>query len=315
MALKRKTKIRKKSALSLPETRQIMTASELMNDLNMKVRGQRDVKEAVAVAIQRQFHRMNGGKKPKLNTLIRGRTGTGKTHTIQCACEASGIPYYQFPLTGKSEAGLVGENLVDIFQQIPAEDTHAAVHLDELDKLVRVYGSAQDVQVELIPWLSGAQVYDRRTHDMVFFLTGSFDGLEEIAEARQMGGIGFHRQPEVDTRITEEDLIEFGVHEQLIGRIAQIEATEPLTRLDYVKIMGNPYGEFARTFRAAKGTKERAVKMTEAAKNAVIDYCEESSFGARSLEKAAAKLFRSYELGRGPDLIRRGYVRDVLGME
>lgn len=292
-----------------------ISLEDVMDHLNLHVQNQQKAKQAIAIALQRQVHRAQGAKVSKLNTLLHGNTGTGKTHIIRTACEFVELPYYRFSLTGKSGAGYVGENFVDVFKTIRKGHPFAVVHLDEIDKIAMREGSdmEEDVQDELIPIIEGTRVYNRETDNLLFLFTGAFVGIDQIAQRRQGKSIGFHYSPtSLPVQIREEDFVTFGLKPELVGRFTQIVATHSLTCKDYYAIINKKTGVFATTRKYLYNQFGRSIRLTKGAKAEVIQFCRQQESGARSLDKACALLFHEHELGGGPDILTKDYALRVL---
>src|SRR3989344_759255 len=198
--------------------------------------GQEEAKKDVAVAVSSLMIRRAAGDEtlPKMNVMLIGSTGTGKTYMMQKLAGKAKIPFAFTKLVGRSTEGYYGQNVSKVFDQIHlqvqdkeegGEAPYGIVFLDEIDKIV--YGSGvggkfsfgDQMQNELIGWVeedhlsralgegNSRVAYQLNTKNLLFVVAGAFqgqggqhDGLAEIIARRLAGGrqIGFgaaHPQP------------------------------------------------------------------------------------------------------------------------
>lgn len=196
---------------------------------------------------------------PKSNLLVIGKSGTGKTASIRAMAEILDMPVVIEDASQLTSSGWKGRNVSEIAGQLNAVDgdeidkQFAVVVLDEIDKL---YCNGNHLKenspvsnlLKLIEGMTLTQEdKDKKdsieTENILFICLGAFDGLEDIIKKRlHLDGkrtIGFSgaaeaKTPEADTadilhKATKEDLIDYGVSPQLLGRISQITATNELT--------------------------------------------------------------------------------------
>ncbi|MBI4152213.1 AAA family ATPase [Candidatus Woesearchaeota archaeon] len=190
--------------------------------------GQEEAKKDVAVAVSSLMMRKATGDEtlPKMNTMLIGPTGVGKTYMMKILARKAGIPFAFTKLVGRSAEGYYGQNVSKVFDQIhlqakgkeeDEEAPYGIVFLDEIDKIV--YGGVggkfsfgEQMQNELIGWVeedhlsralgegNSRTAYQLNTKNLLFVVAGAFqgrgkqhDGLSEIIASRLAGGrqIGF----------------------------------------------------------------------------------------------------------------------------
>ena len=196
----------------------------------------------------------------KSNILLLGPTGCGKTLLAQTLARILNVPFAIADATALTEAGYVGEDVENILLKlIQAADYDVKkaetgiIYIDEVDKIARKADnpsitrdvSGEGVQQALLKILEGTTAsvppQGGRKHPHQEFLTidttnvlficgGSFANLDKVIE-RRIGhkGVGFgasiRSRDQKDTgemfeRVLPEDLMEYGLIPEFIGRLA-----------------------------------------------------------------------------------------------
>ncbi len=195
----------------------------------------------------------------KSNILLLGPTGCGKTLLAQTLARILNVPFAIADATALTEAGYVGEDVENILLKlIQAADYDVKkaetgiIYIDEVDKIARKADnpsitrdvSGEGVQQALLKILEGTTAsvppQGGRKHPHQEFLTidttnvlficgGSFANLDKVIE-RRIGhkGVGFgasiRSRDQKDTgemfeRVLPEDLMEYGLIPEFIGRL------------------------------------------------------------------------------------------------
>lgn len=195
----------------------------------------------------------------KSNVLMIGPTGTGKTLLARTIAEMLNVPFAIADATALTEAGYVGEDVDSIISRLlQAADFDVArtesgiIFLDEIDKIARKSAnpsitrdvSGEGVQQGLLKLLEGTKakinpqggrkhpdqkLVEVDTRNILFICGGAFEGLEKIIARRtDRGGMGFGANvtrknaanvTEMFTKVEPDDLVQFGLMPELIGRL------------------------------------------------------------------------------------------------
>ena len=224
----------------------------------------------------------------KSNILLLGPTGCGKTLLAQTLARILNVPFAIADATALTEAGYVGEDVENILLKlIQAADYDVKkaetgiIYIDEVDKIARKADnpsitrdvSGEGVQQALLKILEGTAAsvppQGGRKHPHQEFLTidttnvlfvcgGAFANLDKVIE-RRIGhkGVGFgaaieapadRDTGEVFEKCLPEDLIEYGLIPEFIGRLPVMSAVHQLTREDLVSILVEPRNALVKQF-------------------------------------------------------------------
>ncbi len=250
----------------------------------------------------------------KSNIIIMGNTGTGKTAIVSELAKLFDVPYAIVDATDFSETGYVGREVNDMITDLihkAGNDIHAAEQgiliIDEGDKKRGNQSSGRDVSGEnvllsMLKILEGVNVpiTSKKENRTAFFDTslltiifiGAFPGIEDIKKKRLSGSKKYGFSCNTDNHIIEqisdayipEDLINFGIPREFIGRFDTICMTNPLTLDDLYRIITeseiSPYNIYKRKF-AERGC---SLRFTEEALLELSKQAIERGTGARGIK-------------------------------
>ncbi|MHB0979730.1 MAG: ATP-dependent Clp protease ATP-binding subunit ClpX [Thermoleophilia bacterium] len=290
----------------------------------------------------------------KSNILLVGPTGCGKTLLAQTLARILNVPFAIADATALTEAGYVGEDVENILLKlIQAADYDVKkaetgiIYIDEVDKIARKADnpsitrdvSGEGVQQALLKILEGTTAsvppQGGRKHPHQEFLTidttnilflcgGAFAGLEKIVE-RRIGrkGVGFGAQIEskVDKDVGElfaqvlpEDLLEFGLIPEFIGRLPVISNVHQLRREDLVAILTEPKNALVKQYRKFFAYDGVELIFPKDSLDAIADKAVVRDTGARGLRSIieAALMNVMFELPSRRDVTKCVITKEVI---
>lgn len=257
----------------------------------------------------------------KSNMLMIGPTGSGKTFLVKTLARLLDVPLAITDATSLTEAGYIGDDVESVISKLLAaadNDVERAekgiIFIDEIDKIAKKKNtnnrdvSGESVQQGLLKLLEGSDVEvpvgatsknamvpltTVNTKNILFICGGAFPDLDTIIKTRlnKQTSIGFSADlkdkydsdPNVLLKVSVEDLREFGMIPEFLGRLPIMFSLEGLTKDMLIKILKEPKNAILKQYQKLLALDEVCLEFDEGAMEAIAEKAMEKKTGARAL--------------------------------
>ena len=240
----------------------------------------------------------------KENMFVIGPSGCGKTEIFRALSEWE--PFVDrisiMDASNLTISGFKGDKKVESLFDDPviSSGKQVILVLDEMDKALtpKVTSTNDDyakhIQAEMLKPLEGSFITFERnnssfqvdTHRVNIAMTGAFSQkAAEIVESNRGSTIGFNAAPEsiqaYSKPITQEDLLEFGVMPEFLGRVQRLVNLEPISESDYVQMLSERDFSLTERFKSLYGI---SLHLTPKTRLKIASDASESNLGIRGMQ-------------------------------
>ena len=257
----------------------------------------------------------------KSNMLMIGPTGCGKTYLVKTLAKLLDVPLAIADATSLTEAGYIGDDIESVVSKLLAaadndveKAEHGIIFIDEIDKIAKKKntnqrdGSGEAVQQGMLKLLEGADVEvpigansknamvpltTVNTRNILFICGGAFPDIEDIIKERlnKQASIGFYadlkdkydNDPHLLEKVTVEDLRNFGMIPEFLGRLPIIFTLNGLDEDMMVKILSEPRNAILKQYQKLLALDEVKLEFDDGALHAIAAKAMEKDTGARAL--------------------------------
>ena len=257
----------------------------------------------------------------KSNMLMIGPTGSGKTYLVKTLARLLDVPLAITDATSLTEAGYIGDDIESVVSKLLAaadNDVEKAergiIFIDEIDKIAKKKNtnqrdvSGESVQQGMLKLLEGSDgevpvgansknamvpLTTVNTKNILFICGGAFPDLEQIIKERlnkqaSMGFIAdlkdkYNNDKDILSKVTVEDIRNFGMIPEFIGRLPIIFTLQGLDEDMLVKILKEPKNAILKQYQKLLELDEVKLNFDEEALHAIARKAMKKDTGARAL--------------------------------
>lgn len=257
----------------------------------------------------------------KSNMLMIGPTGSGKTYLVKTLARLLDVPLAITDATSLTEAGYIGDDIESVVSKLLAaadNDVEKAergiIFIDEIDKIAKKKNahnrdvSGESVQQGMLKLLEGADIevpvgansknamvplVTVNTGNILFICGGAFPDLADIIKERltkqsTMGFQGelkdrFDKEKNLIRKVTVEDLRNFGMIPEFLGRLPIVYTLDELDKDMLVKVLKEPKNAILKQYKKLLAFDEVELNFDEGALEAIAEKALEKDTGARAL--------------------------------
>ena len=293
----------------------------------------------------------------KSNMLMIGPTGSGKTYLVKTLARLLDVPLAITDATSLTEAGYIGDDIESVVSKLLAaadNDVEKAeqgiIFIDEIDKIAKKKNTSQrdvsgeSVQQGMLKLLEGSDVEvpvgansknamvpltTINTRNILFICGGAFPDLDGIIKERltKQASIGFgadlkdkyDRDKTILEKVTIEDLRNFGMIPEFLGRLPIVFTLKGLDEDMMIKILKEPRNAILKQYQKLLALDEVDLEFDEGALRAIAKKAMEKDTGARALRAIIEEFMLDimYEIPKddsiGHVVITREYIEGTGG--
>lgn len=288
----------------------------------------------------------------KSNMLMIGPTGCGKTYLVKTLARLLDVPLAIADATSLTEAGYIGDDIESVVSKLLAaadNDVEKAergiIFIDEIDKIAKKKNnntrdvSGESVQQGMLKLLEGAEVEvpvgansknamvplaTVNTRNILFICGGAFPELESVIKERlnRKSSMGFQadlkdkydNDPNLLQKVTIEDLRNFGMIPEFLGRLPIVFTLESLTKDMLIQILKEPKNAILKQYQKLLALDEVQLDFNEDALEAIAEKAMQKDTGARALRAIIEEFMLDimYEIPKDDNIGRVTITREYI---
>ena len=285
----------------------------------------------------------------KSNVLLLGPSGSCKTLLESTVAKILDVPFAIADATTVTESGYVGDDVENLITKLLFNAEYdidraekGIIYIDEIDKKSRKSESAsitrdvsgEGVQQALLKMIEGTEVrvppgggrkhpgqemISVNTKDILFILGGAFVDLEKHIKKRlnKTKSIGFgsnldeFKEENYLSHIEPDDLVEFGLIPELIGRIPVRVGLEELTKEQLIQVLTQPKNSIVKQFQRLFEMDNVKLEFTDDACEEIVKVCNDTKVGARGLRSVIENVLLDVQFNL-PTYQKKGIIKVVI---
>ena len=296
---------------------EFLSPQDISEMIGNKVIGQKDYTTALALAAYQQILRSMNQEKdiPKMNLLVYGPTGVGKTYSIQVLSKMLNIDFQIVNCNTLVQEGIIGPSISDAITHAYTKNkdlTHLIIFFDEFDKLFKDGYYNTRILQELLAYLDDDGEVSFRTNfgssnitykkfptrNILVILGGVFDGLKDIVNKRAFPNkIGFTNQQKPQDYdfydyVNKKDFAQLFMNNELLGRIGQFVRVRPVTRGMLLDIIKNETASPLIPYANYLALHDINVTLTDDGAERIVDAVQKEKLGVRGLKSTLGIILR-----------------------
>lgn len=296
-------------------------AKALRTGIKSEVVGQDNAIDDIVTIIWQNFRSKNS----KSNILLIGPSGVGKTEIIRNISKRLNIPRATLNAAAATQTGYVGESVDSALKKLLKDANYdvekanrGIVFIDEIDKIAgdgtnHTEVVSTGVQDELLKLLEDGEyeieiekgffektTYTVNTKNITFICAGAFSKMDEVKKQNK-SSIGFasinttnsinKNNLDYSNKITSEDLVNYGLKPELVGRLNHIIELHSLDKDNLISIMKNPNNTTIQEKVNILNTLGIKINLDDEVYNLLADNALKNNTGARGLISEVDNLF------------------------
>jgi ATP-dependent Clp protease ATP-binding subunit ClpX len=324
-----------------------MKPQEIKHFFDQYIIGQEKSKKILSVGVYNHMLKiLRNLDIQKSNILLIGPSGSGKTLFAKILSKILKVPFIIADATTLTEEGYVGDNIESMIQMLLLscdfnieKASKGIIYIDEIDKKAKKSSastsltrdvSGEGVQFGLLKMIEGSimniQPTGARKHphgdrliidtsNILFIFGGAFNGLSEIISNRLCkNGIGFNskmskadRDIDLLNHLEQDDLIQYGLIPELVGRIPIISVLNKLSVDDLSRILTEPVDSIIKQYQILLKQDNINLTFTDSAIRKIAEIADKKGVGARGLKSVIESVMTDFQFEVERNEVEKNY--------